>query len=305
MRRYFSFRNFIDAFKVPIGILQCLAIAAKFKPQVIFSKGGYVSVPGVIACGIINFFRKILRREQINLLVHESDAVPGMANKIGAKFADKVLVSFEESLKYFKFKGQKVSDRVLVTGNPVRPEIFKGEREKGFKLCGFNKFKPVILAMGGSLGAMQINNLVWENLEELLKKYQVVHVTGKGNLNFGLKKPGYKQFELLYEELKDVYSISDLVITRGGANALSEAASLHKKAVVIPLGMESSRGDQITNARICGEKYGWQVLFGEVTADQFLRAIEIAIKEDFKEKEIPHKKASKKIVDLIYENLTN
>jgi len=304
MRRYFSFQNFLDFFKVPVGIIQSIFILASFKPQVVFSKGGYVSVPGVIACGFLNFFRKIFGKERIVLFVHESDVVPGIANRVGAKFADKIFVSFEESKKYFKKKS-----RVVVTGNPVRKDVLKGNKENGMKLCGFNRFKPVILVMGGSLGAMQINNLVWGNLDELLKRYQIVHIAGKGNIKFGLKKEGYKQFELLFEELKDVYAVSDLVVTRGGANSLAEIASMEKKAVVIPLGMASSRGDQIVNAKICSSEYGWQVLYGDVSSEQFRLAIDIAIGTEFAGgfsggfsggKNNLHIKAASVIVDMIY-----
>jgi len=297
LRRYFSFQNFVDFFKVPVGIIQSIFILIAFKPQVVFSKGGYVSVPGVIACGFINFFRRLFGKERIVLFVHESDVVPGIANKIGAKFADKILLSFEESKKYLK-----KSSRVIVTGNPVRKEVLKGDKEKGMRLCGFNRFKPVILVMGGSLGAMQINNLLWENLDELLKRYQVVHIAGKNNMKFGLKKEGYKQFELLFDELKDVYAASDLVVTRGGANSLAEIASMEKKAVVIPLGIASSRGDQIVNAKVCAEKYGWQVLYGDVTSEQFRLAIDIAAGTDFgADKNNLHIKASAVIVDMIYD----
>ncbi len=296
LRRYFSFQNFADFFKVPVGIIQSIFILASFKPQVVFSKGGYVSVPGVIACGFLNFFRRVFGKERIVLFVHESDVVPGIANRIGAKFADKIFVSFEESKKYFKKKS-----RVVITGNPVRKDVLKGNKEKGMKICGFNRFKPVILVMGGSLGAMQINNLVWENLDELLKRYQIVHIAGKGNIKFGLKKEGYKQFELLFDELKDVYSACDLVVTRGGANSLAEIASMEKKAVVIPLGMASSRGDQIVNAKICASEYGWQVLYGDVSGEQFRLAIDIAIGTEFSGgKNNLHIKAASVIVDMIY-----
>jgi len=245
LRRYFSFENFVDAFRVPLGFFQSLGIIRKFRPEVVFSKGGYVSVPVVLAARVL----------RVPVLAHESDVVPGLATRISAKVADKVLLSFEESKKYFKLD-DKFKDKFIVTGNPIRSEILKGVKEKGLKLCGFHKFKPVVLVMGGSLGAMQVNNIVWNCLPELLKKYQIVHITGKGNLKFGLNKEGYKQFELLFDELKDVYAACDLIVTRGGANALAEVAALEKRAVVIPLGTASSRGDQIINAKFCSEKYG-------------------------------------------------
>jgi UDP-N-acetylglucosamine--N-acetylmuramyl-(pentapeptide) pyrophosphoryl-undecaprenol N-acetylglucosamine transferase len=293
LRRYFSLQNFFDIFKVGIGCIQALQIVRKFDPHVIFSKGGFISVPVVFGAAVVNFFRKKDRR--INIIVHESDIVPGLANKIGSKFADKVLISFEESRKYFK----KVSRKVELVGNPIRKAVLKGSSERGMKLCGFNRFKDVLLVMGGSQGATQINELVWENLNKLLKKWQVVHITGKGNLKFGLKKDGYKQFEILYKELPDVYAACDLVVTRGGANSITEIASLEKKALIIPLGLDASRGDQIVNARVCAEEYGWQVLSGDVSSEQFLRGVEIAGGEEFKGEEVLHKKSAGKIVDTL------
>lgn len=294
LRRYFSLRNFIDFFKVPIGIIQSFFIVLKFKPDVIFSKGGFVAVPVVIGARLAS--------RHVKIFIHESDVVPGLANRICARFADKIFVSFSESVKFF---GARLAGKIIVTGNPVRREIFGGSREAGLKMCGFNRFKSVILAMGGSQGATQINNLVWNNLDELLKKYQVVHIVGKGNLNFGVKKLGYRQFELLFDELKDVYAACEIVVSRGGANSLSEISALNKKAVIIPLGEETSRGDQIKNAKVCAEEYGWQVLYGDVTGEQFLRAVDIAApqgggqanKSEFKGGKRLHEEAAKRIAE--------
>lgn len=297
LRRYFSLRNFIDFFKVPIGIIQSFFIVLKFKPDVIFSKGGFVAVPVIIGARLASFvgFRA-------KIFIHESDVVPGLANKISARFADKIFVSFNKSVKFF---GKRAAGKVVVIGNPVRREIFGGSKENGLKMCGFNRFKSVILAMGGSQGALQINNLVWNNLDELLKKYQVVHIVGKGNLNIGAKKAGYRQFELLFDELKDVYAACEIVVSRGGANSLAEISALNKKAVIVPLGEETSRGDQIKNAKICAEEYGWQVLYGDVTGEQFLRAIDIAApqgggqanKSEFKGEKSLHEGAAKRIAE--------
>lgn len=292
LRRYFSLRNFIDFFKVPIGIIQSFFIVLKFKPDVIFSKGGFVAVPVVIGARLAG----LLGGKSARIFIHESDVVPGLANRISARFADKIFVSFDESVKFF---GKQAAGKVIVVGNPVRREIFGGSREVGLKMCGFNRFKSVILAMGGSQGALQVNNLVWNNLDELLKKYQVVHIVGKGNLNFGVKKPGYKQFELLFDGLADVYACCEIVTSRGGANSLAEVASLRKKAVIIPLGEETSRGDQIKNAKICAEEYGWQVLYGDVTGEQFLRAVEIASRSEFKSEKNLHENAAKEITEKL------
>ncbi|HLD34669.1 MAG TPA: glycosyltransferase, partial [Patescibacteria group bacterium] len=184
LRRYFSFRNFVDFFKVPIGVIQSFFIVLKFRPEVLFSKGGFVAVPVVIGARIARLFGgRAAGGGTVRIFIHESDVVPGLANRICARFADKIFVSFNESVKFF---GKRAAGKVVVVGNPVRREIFDGSREAGLKMCGFNRFKSVILAMGGSQGALQINNLVWNNLDEILKKYQVVHIVGKGNLNFGV-----------------------------------------------------------------------------------------------------------------------
>ena len=232
LRRYFSFKNFIDAFKVPIGIIQSVRIINKFKPHIVFSKGGFVGVHVVVGCALVNFKNKIFKREaygemKIHIFIHESDVEMGLSNKISCRFADKIFVSFEETKRYFGKRSVKTRrDRIVVSGNPIRAEILKGSKENGLKLCGFHRFKPVILVMGGSLGSMQVNKLTWNNLDKLLGKFQVAHIVGKGNLDFGLKKQGYKQFELLFDELKDVYAASDVVVSRGGANSLAEIASL-------------------------------------------------------------------------------
>jgi len=288
--------NFVDMFKVMFGVCQAVCVVRKFNPHVIFSKGGFVSVPVVLAVGWINFWRRLFGRKRIGLFVHESDVTPGLANKIGAKFAEKVFVSFKKSRAAFGG-----GDRVKVVGNPVRREVLKGSVEDGRKLCGFHKFGNILLVMGGSQGARQINDLVWNNLDKILKKWQVVHIVGKGNLKFGLKKQGYKQFELLYDELKDVYAMTSVVVSRGGANSLAEIAALGKSAVVVPLGLDASRGDQIVNAKVCAEEYGWQVLLGKVGDEQFLRAIELAREEEFKGGDGDHSGAAKKIVDELVE----
>jgi len=298
LRRYFSFKNFVDFFKIPVGFFQSVFAVSKFSPDFVFGKGGYVSVPVVIAASFINIFRN--KENKIRIFIHESDVVPGLANKICARFADYVFVSFEESKKYFP---KKILKNISVTGNPIRKTILTGEQEKGFALCKFNRFKPVILAMGGSLGAMQINNLVWDNLDEILKKYQVVHITGKGHLKFGLKKNGYAQFELLFDELKDVYATSSIVVTRAGANSLAEIASLGKKAVIIPLGKAASRGDQIINAKVCAREYGWSMLLGDVTSKQFMIAIDLAASSSFPSGTVLHKSASKTICKKILEKI--
>jgi len=261
LRRYFSIRNLIDIFKVPVGIIQAHFILKKFKPDVVFSKGGFVSVPVVIAGSWM----------EVPVIIHESDVRPGLANRICARYADKICISFDETKKYFA----KYSRKIVYTENPVRKSILQGEAEKGYKFTGLNKHRPIILVMGGSQGAQQINDLVRSGMNELLKRFQIVHICGRGNLDISLHKKGYVQYEFLNEQMKDVYAISELVVTRGGANSLAEIAALKKKALVIPLGTAASRGDQIENAQMFARKLGWGVMVGEVMVEDFVKAVEM------------------------------
>lgn len=262
LRRYFSFENFLDLFKIPIGIVQSLFIITKFKPDVVFSKGGFVSVPVVIAAW--------MARKRI--VLHESDVVPGLANKIAAKFASDVCVAFKQATKHFRGKAV-----VHVTGNPVRSEIASGLKGKGDEMTGFNRELPVIMVMGGSQGAQQINKLVWRSLKKLLPVCQIIHICGKGKKGVsldGLKLKNYKQFEFLTEGLPDLYAITDLVISRAGANSLAEIALLKKPSVLIPLPLSASRGDQIENAKVFEKAEVSVVLDPDaVNADEFSEVI--------------------------------
>lgn len=239
-RRYFSLENFLDFFRVIGGFFQSLKILKKLKPNVVFSKGGYVSVPVCFAAWML----------KIPVVLHESDVTPGLANRICGHFAKAVCVSFDETKKFFPLK------KILVTGNPVRPFVLKGDQEKGFRITGFTGQKPVLLIMGGSLGAEYLNELVFGSLCKLLQHIDIVHITGKGK--FDLKKifhvdenllKEYKCFEFLDEELPHIYAISDLVVSRAGANSIAEIVALEKPSILIPLGRDASRGDQLENAK--------------------------------------------------------
>ncbi len=264
LRRYFSFKNFSDSLKIPVGCFQAYRILKKFKPDVVFSKGGFVSVPVCLAA----------YKLKIPVILHESDAIPGLANKLLFRFANKICLSFEESVKNLG----KYADKAYFTGNPVRKWIFSGEKEKGYKFTGLDKHRPVILIMGGSQGAKQINGLVRENIDELIKKFQIVHIRGRGNLDISLHKKGYTQYEYLEEQLPDVYAISEMVVSRGGANSLFEIALLKKRAVIIPLSKEASRGEQVENAKFLSSKLGWTILEGNIEGKDFLEAIKMAYK---------------------------
>lgn len=267
LRRYFSWKNFVDLFKVPVGYFEARRILKSFGADVIFSKGGFVSVPVVVAAKHLG----------IPIISHESDISPGLANKIGFKFASKICLSFEETRAYLK-KGQ--ADRTVVVGNIVRKELAEGDIERGYKFTGFDRYRPVLLIMGGSLGAQQINKLVRASLNELIKKFQIVHITGKGNLDIGVHKKGYVQYEFLEEQLKDVYAISKLVISRGGANSLAEFAFLKKKVLVIPLAGQASRGEQVDNAKFFVRKFGWSMISGDITREDFIKNVELVFKNE-------------------------
>lgn len=265
MRRYFSWQNFVDFFKVPLGFFEAVRALKRLRPDVVFSKGGYVGMPVTLAAAKL----------KIPVIVHESDVIPGMANRIAFRFADKICVSFEETKKFIP---KKYAKKVVVTGNPVRKSLLDGDKDKAYKSTGFDKHRPVILIMGGSQGALQINNLVRSGLEELLKKFQIIHIRGRGNLDISLHKKGYVQYEYVDENLKDFYALSEMVVSRGGANSLSEIAFLKKKALIIPLGTAGSRGDQIENAKVFCRKFGWGMLSGEVKEQEFTEAVALAYK---------------------------
>jgi UDP-N-acetylglucosamine--N-acetylmuramyl-(pentapeptide) pyrophosphoryl-undecaprenol N-acetylglucosamine transferase len=271
LRRYFSFQNFVDFFKVPVGIIQSCRALRKFKAEVVFSKGGFVGLPVVVAAWIL----------RIPSVIHESDLVPGLANKISARFANKICVSFPETNKFFP----KFANKIVLTGNPIRNFIGAGNVEKGLKLTGLNKDKPIVLFMGGSQGAKQINDLVRKTLPLLLKKFQIIHLCGKGNVDSSCVAGGYVQYEYLGGDLPDVFALCDVVVTRGGANSLSEFAFLKKKAVVIPLEIGASRGDQIQNADFFADKFGWAVLNGEIDGEKFVKSIVDMHSSSFNENE--------------------
>jgi len=237
LRRYFSFKNFIDPFKIIYGAVEAFFLLGKIEPQLVFSKGGFVTFPVVVAAW--------LRR--IPIIIHESDLTIGLANKLCFPFANKICVAFADTAKAIKNK-----NKIVITGIPVRAQFFDGNIARGLELCGFSAEKKVLLFFGGSLGAVAINNVVYELLPELLEKWQVVHVCGEGKLNHDFDElKGYKQFEYLYEDFPHIIAAANLVISRAGANTIYELITLKKPSILIPLGTEFSRGDQVLNAQYC------------------------------------------------------
>ena len=251
-RRYFDLKNFSDPFRVIKGYSEAKKILKKIKPDVVFSKGGFVAVPVVRAAADLN----------IPCVIHESDMTPGLANKLCIPVAKKVCCNFPETLKCLPI------DKAVLTGSPIRDELTKGNKLAALDLCGFSANRPVIMIIGGSLGASSVNQVVREALPKLLDDFQVVHICGKDKIdNLMLSIPGYKQFEYLKSDLKDVFAMSDLVISRAGANAICELLALNKPNILIPLSV-GSRGDQILNAASF-EDQGFSIVIREESLDCF------------------------------------
>jgi UDP-N-acetylglucosamine--N-acetylmuramyl-(pentapeptide) pyrophosphoryl-undecaprenol N-acetylglucosamine transferase len=258
LRRYFDRKNFTDIFRVLKGIFEAYKIVRREKPDLVFSKGGFVSVPVVLASWLNN----------IPVITHESDLTPGLANRINMYFAKKICTTFPETLeKLPPNKGKFI-------GAIVRPELKKGDSEKGRLLCGFDREKPVILVAGGSLGSVIINQTIRSSLDRLLLEFQVVHICGKGNADKSLEQKGYKQFEYVSNELPDLMSLADLVVSRAGSNFIFEFLALRKPMILIPLSKKSSRGDQIENAKAFQAQGYAEIIFEEdLEGDRLLESI--------------------------------
>jgi UDP-N-acetylglucosamine--N-acetylmuramyl-(pentapeptide) pyrophosphoryl-undecaprenol N-acetylglucosamine transferase len=232
LRRYFDLKNFTDPFKVLAGVAKAGALVGRLKPDVVFSKGGFVSVPVVYGAWL----------HRVPVVLHESDITPGLANKITAPFANAVCTTFPEAAKHFGEKG-------IHTGTPLRETLFSGARARGLALAGFDGRKPVLLMMGGSLGAASVNTALRSALPNLLKTFDVLHLCGKGNVDAALsRQAGYRQFEYLDAQLPDVLAAADVMLSRAGANALCEILALRIPALLIPYPLSASRGDQVLNA---------------------------------------------------------
>ena len=246
-RRYLDPKNLTDPFRVMKGFVQAKKFLKEYQPDVLFSKGGFVSVPVVRAAASLH----------IPCIIHESDMTPGLANKLCIPVAKNVCCNFPETLKLLP------ENKAVLTGSPIREELSRGDRLAGLNMCGFTANKPVIMVIGGSLGAANVNKAVREALPGLLEDFQVVHLCGKDKMdNLLLTTPGYKQFEYIKAELKDLFAMADLVISRAGANAVCELLALKKPNILIPLPATSSRGDQLLNAQSF-EAQGFSIVINE------------------------------------------
>lgn len=258
-RRYLSVKNLTDPFRVLKGINEAKNILKKTNPDIVFSKGGFVSVPVVYAAHSL----------KIPVIIHESDITPGLANKLCIPYAAAICHSFKETAQYLPEKKR------IYSGSPVRKELLTGDISRGMSFCNFTSTKPVIMVMGGSLGSVNVNQAVRASLSELLKTFQIVHLCGKGKTAPAFDGiSGYRQFEYISAELKDLFAMADLVISRSGANAIFEYLTLKKPNVLIPLGTSASRGDQILNAKsFVAQGYSEMILEEELTSDLLLSTV--------------------------------
>jgi len=258
LRRYMALENLKDPFRVMHGVYEAYRRIRSIKPDVVFSKGGFVSVPVVLGAWL----------NKVPVIIHESDMTPGLANKISLPFANKICVTFPETVAHMR------SAKVVHVGAVIREEILQGNAERGRSRIRFDKKSPVLLIMGGSLGARKINEAVRKNIHELTKTFQIVHICGKGQVDATTEHPRYMQFEYIHEDLSDILAMTDLVISRAGSNSIFEFLALGKPMLLIPLSRASSRGDQILNAESFQRAgYGELLMEEELTDASFLAKV--------------------------------
>ncbi len=293
LRRYLSKENISDIFKLFRGYKQAKKILKELSPALVFSKGGFVSVPVVWAAAKL----------KIPVVLHESDYTPGLANKLCVKKAKKICLTFNTA--------HSNSEKAVLTGTPIRTELFSGDKQKGLSLLGFSGEKPVLLIMGGSLGAQALNSIIDENLSELTQTYCVVHLRGKGNLNPNLTDaPCYKQYEYISKDIAHVFAATDLAVSRAGANAIFEFLALDIPALLIPLPASVSRGDQILNADYFKSKgYAHTLAQEDLNANSFFSALSDlnADKQNIIDnmKNSPDKNGTLNVLNVIYESVKN
>ncbi|RBP41122.1 undecaprenyldiphospho-muramoylpentapeptide beta-N-acetylglucosaminyltransferase [Garciella nitratireducens] len=293
LRRYFDIKNITDISKISKGYFQALSIIHKIKPNIVFSKGGFVSSPVVWAAWT----------KRIPVIIHESDITPGLANKISIPFSKSICYSFPETINYLP------KDKSKLTGIPVRQNLFQGNKNFGKKLCSFDSKSPIVLIIGGSLGSQVLNNIIRSSLQDLLKNFQICHICGKGNFDLNLKNlKGYKQFEYVSDELPHLFAAADIIISRAGATTLNEILALKKPNILIPLSKQASRGDQILNAESY-KKHGFSFVIREEELN--VEKLIDALKTVYNERNIYVKNMSKsnmangieEVMNVILENV--
>ncbi|HEY0828223.1 MAG TPA: undecaprenyldiphospho-muramoylpentapeptide beta-N-acetylglucosaminyltransferase [Bacilli bacterium] len=288
LRRYLDWNNIKDPFKVIKGVFQARKLIKRLKPNVVFSKGGFVSVPVVMGSWL----------NKVPAVIHESDMTPGLANKLSIPFVQKVCVTFKETLQHLRTR------KAVYVGAIVREELYEGNAVRGLLFCKFTKDKPVLLIMGGSLGSQRINQVVRANLSALLNDFQIVHLCGKGQVDPAVGTRGYIQYEYITDELPDMLAMCDLVISRAGSNSIFEFLALRKPMLLIPLTRNASRGDQILNAQSFGKSgFAGVLLEEDLTQESFLEGIYKVFenKEEYKTNMARHEgeHAADKVVELI------
>lgn len=299
LRRYFSFKNFFDIFRIFAGFVVSFFKILKIKPDILFSKGGFVSVP---PC----FSAKLLK---VPVFTHECDFTPGLATRLNSKSAKKILLSYKETASYFP---PKIREKTVVTGNPIRPYFYLADKKKGLDFLNIPETheKPILLVLGGSSGALQINNLIVENIDFLTERFIVVHQTGK-NFSCNIQNPSYIHFDFIYSEMKDVVKASDIVLSRAGANSIWECSVCAKPMVLIPLCGSGTRGDQVDNAAFFEKSGAAKVLLGkDCTSENLKKALlEISQKENLEKFAENSKKLSEgekpalKIASIIFSEI--
>ncbi len=290
LRRYHSWQNFIDPFRVAAGAVQSARLMGKIRPDVVFSKGGFVAVPVVFGAWL----------HRIPVLCHESDLTPGLANRLCRPFAKRFATTFPEC-------AEALGSKAECTGTPLRPELFRGSREKGLKLFGFDGRKPVLLMMGGSSGAQSVNGALRAALPGLADTFDTAHLCGKGNLDPTLEgRAGYFQTEFLDADLPDAFAAADMVLSRAGANALCEFQQLGKPMLLVPYPLGASRGDQILNAESLRKRGLCRVLLQEDMTPETLKkaVLETWADREALEKalrEAPPADGTKRVLEMIRE----
>ncbi|HQK63558.1 MAG TPA: undecaprenyldiphospho-muramoylpentapeptide beta-N-acetylglucosaminyltransferase [Candidatus Staskawiczbacteria bacterium] len=247
LRRYFSLQNIGDIFLIGLGVIEAFIIIKKYKPAIVFSKGGFVSFPVVFAAWL----------NRIHVLIHESDVTPGLSNKLSEIFSSKIFSTFPETEKYIS------NDKLEYIGPIIRSSFKMVDSRKGYKYCGLNEKRPVILVIGGSLGSESINKAIKKDLNKLVNDFQIVHICGKGNIDESIKFDNYRQFEFIGEQFPNVLAMSQMVVARAGSNSIFEFLFMKKPMILIPLPLKSSRGDQILNAKIFKDKGYCEVINDE------------------------------------------
>ena len=307
LRRYFSWQNFTDLFRIAGGYFAARRILKKLRPAILFSKGGFVSVPPVLAAKHLG----------IPVFTHECDFTLGLANRLNFKSAKTMFVSYEETKNRLS---QAEQERVAVTGNPVRPVIYNADAQKGRDFLEITSERPVLLVLGGSSGAKQINELVQANLDWLCERFTVVHQTGllnaDNNTELELKQKyngSYKPYPFIYEQMPDVIAAADVILSRAGANSIWEAAVLAKPMVLIPLCGSGTRGDQVDNARFFESFNAANVLVGQDATAENLKSslekmLEPSVRSEYSSnvrKLTGDVKPAEKIAEILYNQLKN